>query len=130
MQKLSYYLSDCYKKVKGKWDSLIPACVKANMYLPLEMYLTLESNCFVSACIWMCVWSTYSRLLCVTGVSLKKPLDFLLQSKKKHTSKLPCLLDLTSSHFKTENRQGFSLFRLNDMSGYPKPKGWVPAMDF
>lgn len=64
---------------------LIPACVKANTYLSLETYLTLESNCFVSACIWMCVQSMYSRLMCITGVSsgIKKILNFILQSNGK-----------------------------------------------
>jgi len=51
-------------------DGLIPACVKASTYLPLEIYLTLESNRFVSVCIWMCVSSVCSRLLCITSVSL------------------------------------------------------------
>lgn len=74
-------------------DSLIPACVKANMYLPLEMYLTLESNCFVSACIWMCVWSIYSRLLCITGVSLKNHWIFYYRVRKN--TAVNCLACLT-----------------------------------
>lgn len=35
---------------KRKMDGLIPACVKANMYLSLEMQLTIGSHCFASAC--------------------------------------------------------------------------------
>lgn len=76
------------------------------------------------------ILQTYVYYWCLFRDEKKLWIFYYRVRGKNPNAKSLCLLALTSSHFKTQEQQAFSLFSLNDMSGYPKPKGWVPATDF